>query len=80
MLYAVIGLLVLTSIGLATYALLSRSEMTARISALQEEIQEQDKSYSAEIDVSNVKMAAKISALQKGLQEQGDYHSAEIQV
>jgi hypothetical protein len=40
MLYAALGLIVLASIGLAAYALISKSEMAAQISALQEAIQE----------------------------------------
>src|SRR6185312_17089475 len=78
MLYAVIGLIVLVSIGLAIYALLNKSEMAAQIIALREEIQEQDGEYSAEIDVLKGKMVAKVSALQKELQEQGNRHSVEI--
>ena len=50
MLYAVIGLIVLASIGLAVYALINKSELVAQISALQREVQEQDASYTAEID------------------------------
>lgn len=78
MIYAVIGLIVLSSIGLAVYALINKSETAAQITALQEELQEQDRDYSAEIDSLKSKMAAKISALQKELQVRGDRHSAEI--
>ena len=78
MLYAVIGLIVLASIGLAVYALIHKSEMAAQITALQEGIQEQDREYSAEITVLKGRMAAKVSAMQKEMQELGDRHSAEI--
>ena len=42
MLYVVAGLIVLASIGLAVYALISKSEAAAQLSALHEELQEQD--------------------------------------
>jgi vacuolar-type H+-ATPase subunit H len=50
MLYAVIGLIVLASIGLALYALIDKCELVAQIAALQREIQEQDASNTAEIE------------------------------
>ena len=39
MLYAVLGLIVLASIGLAIYALINKSELVAQISALQTEVE-----------------------------------------
>ena len=57
MLYAVIGLIVLASIGLAIYALINKSELVAQIAALRMEVQEQDVSYSAEIDALTAEMA-----------------------
>ena len=50
MLYAVIGLIVLASVGLALYALINKSELVAQIATLQKEVLEQDASYTAEID------------------------------
>jgi F0F1-type ATP synthase membrane subunit b/b' len=50
MFYALIGLIVLASIGLAIYALINKSELVAQIAALQNELQEQEVSYNAEID------------------------------
>jgi hypothetical protein len=79
MIYAVIGLIVLASIGLAAYALINKSEMAAQIKALQEEIQEQERDYSAEIDVLKGRMATKFSTLQKEMQELGERHSTEIE-
>lgn len=78
MLYVVAGLIVLASIGLAVYALISKSEAAAQLSALQEELQEQDGEYSGEIDALKGKLAARESALQRELQEQRDRHSAEM--
>src|SRR4051794_28800438 len=75
MLYAVVGLIVLASIGLAVYALISKGEAAAQIAALQGEIQEQVEDYSAEIEALKVKMAAKVSAFQKELLEQGDRYA-----
>ena len=80
MLYAVVGLVVLASIGVATYALIKKSELVAQIAALQEGIEEQDASYSAEIDGLKSGMASTISAHQKELREQVDRHSKEIHV
>ncbi len=79
MIYAVIGLIVLASIGLAAYALIHKSEMAAQIAALQEEVQGQERDYSAEIEAQKGRMAAKVSALQKEMQELGERHSAEIE-
>lgn len=50
MIYAVIGLVVLASIGAALYALINKSELVAQISALQIEVQEQEASHSVEIE------------------------------
>lgn len=50
MLYAVIGLILLASIGLAAYALINKSETAAQISSLKKELQEQDAFYTAEVD------------------------------
>ncbi len=54
-----------------TCPLINKTEMAAQITALQEAIQEQDRSYSAEIDVLKGRMTAKVSAIQKEMQELG---------
>ena len=78
MIYAFLGLIVLTSIGLATYALIRQSELSTQVAALQEELQEQDAEYSSEIDSLKGKLTNKVSALQKELYDQEIRHSAEI--
>ncbi len=67
MIYAAIGLIVLASIGLAVYALLNKSEMSAQITALQGEIQEQESGYSAEIEGLKEESSAKIDSLKAEL-------------
>ncbi len=57
MFYIITGLIVLASIGLALYALLNKSEMAAQISALQRAIEEQDASYSSEIEVLRIDLS-----------------------
>jgi hypothetical protein len=65
MLYAVIGLIVLASVGLAVYALINKSEMSAQITALQEAIQEQEREHSVEIDILNLCFAIRTAAASK---------------
>jgi hypothetical protein len=50
MFYAVIGLIVLASIGLALYALLHKSELEAQIATLRRACEEQDERYLGEVD------------------------------
>ncbi len=57
MFYALLGLIVLASIGLTIYALINKSELVAQISALQREVQEQEASSTAEIDGLRVELA-----------------------
>ncbi len=76
MLYTVLGLIVLASIGLALYALINRSELVTQIAALQAEMEDQEAGYTAEIEDLKSKMVANTSALEKRLQEQGDEATA----
>ncbi len=78
MLYAVVGLLALTSIGMAIYAMISRNEAAAQVAVLQEALHEQDVEYSNEIDVLKGQSAVRESALRRELQELRDRHSAHI--
>ena len=50
MFYAVIGLIVLASIGLAIYAMINKRELVTRIFALQEHDREQEANYTVELD------------------------------
>ncbi len=50
MLYVVIGLIILASIGLTIYALINKSELVAQISALQRAIQKHEASYTADLE------------------------------
>lgn len=50
MFYAVLGLIILASIGLAIYALINKSELVAQIAALQKIVEEQDESRVTEIE------------------------------
>ncbi|SIO13135.1 protein of unknown function [Singulisphaera sp. GP187] len=61
MFYVVAGLVVLVSIGLAVYALISKSELVTRVAALEAEIQEQDASDSAEV----VALRSELAKLEK---------------
>ena len=76
MLYAVLGLIALASIGLALYAMINKSELVAQIAALQAEIEELDAGSAAEIENLKSQMVAGNSALEKRLQEQADEASA----
>ena len=50
MFYAVIGLIVLSSIAIALYALIHKSKLVSQISSLQAELEEQESSYASEAD------------------------------
>lgn len=78
MLYAILGLIVLASIGLSTYALISKSELAAQVAALQEALDEQEAEYVAEADGLKGQLAAKVAGHQRELREQADRHAQEI--
>ncbi|GAC1473296.1 MAG: hypothetical protein NVSMB9_21690 [Isosphaeraceae bacterium] len=61
MIYAVIGLIVIISIALALYALITTTERLTQIATLQKVLQEQDASYTAEVD----RLKAKLAKLDK---------------
>ena len=50
MLYAVLGLVVIGSIGLALYALINKGELEAQVAALQQQVLELDSDYTAEVE------------------------------
>jgi hypothetical protein len=78
MLYAVFGLVILASVGLALYALINKGELVAHIAALQAEVEEQEASYSAEIENLKREMGANTSGLEKRLREQALEASAMV--
>ena len=65
MLYVALILIVLASIGLALYALINKNELVTQVSTLQREIEEQDATYSVELERLSAELA-KFEKLPRG--------------
>ncbi len=79
MLYVIFGLVVLTSIGLAAYGLIKKSELAAQVSTLQVELDEMNSEFAAEIDNHKAQSSAKTTAHRAELREQASRHLQETE-
>ena len=79
MFYAVLGLIVVVSIGLALYALIEKRALTDHVTALQAGIHDEEVRHSTDINTLKREMTSRVSVSKKEHLEQADRHLREIE-